>query len=198
MRRSRAFQFLAATAIVATLATSLEAQTTRQDQDACTSLTPAAMGGPMPADRNLIALRWLSTSNYELTYHGQVFLLDAYFERGPRNRPTGVVPGEVDLGDLLIDVARPVFHVREDAQLVLCPLDRNEVGDDQLQAVRTQVQGVDETADMLQPPRLALSNALDDVEQVAGIQTEDGPRPGKEVGNHGGNGRHQRLSASSS
>jgi hypothetical protein len=50
------------------------------------------MGGPIPADRNLIMLRWLSTANYELVYHGHVYVLDAYFERGPRNRPTGVVP----------------------------------------------------------------------------------------------------------
>jgi L-ascorbate metabolism protein UlaG (beta-lactamase superfamily) len=46
-------------------------------------------------------LRWLSTSNYELIYRGQVFLLDAYFERGPRNRPTGVVPSEVTKTDAI-------------------------------------------------------------------------------------------------
>jgi hypothetical protein len=51
--------------------------------------------GPIPSDRNVIGLRWLSTANYELTYHGQVLLLDAYLKRGPRNRPTGVVPADV-------------------------------------------------------------------------------------------------------
>jgi L-ascorbate metabolism protein UlaG (beta-lactamase superfamily) len=87
--------------LAAMLATSTHAQTFRQDQDACTSLIPAAMGGPIPTDKNVIGLRWLSTSNYELTYHGQVFLLDAYFERGPRNRPTGVVPAEVKRADAI-------------------------------------------------------------------------------------------------
>lgn len=77
------------------------AQSSPQDQEACTSLIPAVMGGPIPADRNLIMLRWLSTSNYELVYHGHVYLLDAYFERGPRNRPTGVVPSEVKRADAI-------------------------------------------------------------------------------------------------
>jgi hypothetical protein len=43
-----------------------------------------------------------------------------------------VLPGDVNLGDVLIDTARLALHVREDADLVLRPLDRNEVGDDQL------------------------------------------------------------------
>jgi glyoxylase-like metal-dependent hydrolase (beta-lactamase superfamily II) len=71
------------------------------DADACRSLVPTAMGGPMLNDPGKIMLRWLSTSNYELVYRGQVFLLDAYFDRGPRNRPTGVVPGEVKRADAI-------------------------------------------------------------------------------------------------
>jgi len=63
--------------------------------DPCRSLVPAAMGGPMLRDNNRIMLRWLSTANYELVYRGQVFLLDAYFDQGPRSRPTGVIPGRV-------------------------------------------------------------------------------------------------------
>jgi L-ascorbate metabolism protein UlaG (beta-lactamase superfamily) len=59
------------------------------------------MGGPIPTDRNIVLLRWLSTANYEFVYHGQVFLLDAYFDRGPRNRPTGVVPSEVKRTDAI-------------------------------------------------------------------------------------------------
>src|SRR5712691_1957453 len=69
--------------------------------DACRSLVPTAMGGPMLRGPNKIMLRWLATSNYELVYRGQVFLLDAYFERGPRNRPTGIVPGDVRQTDAI-------------------------------------------------------------------------------------------------
>ncbi|HVV93394.1 MAG TPA: hypothetical protein VHD15_08250 [Hyphomicrobiales bacterium] len=58
--------------------------------DACTSLTPALVGGPMlPADQERIELRWLGTANYELDYKGQVFLLDTYYDRNPRTRPIG-------------------------------------------------------------------------------------------------------------
>jgi L-ascorbate metabolism protein UlaG (beta-lactamase superfamily) len=78
-----------------------QVQAAGADADACRSLVPAAMGGPVLRDPGKIMLRWLSTSNYELVFRGQVFLLDAYFERGPRNRPTGVVPGEVSRTDAI-------------------------------------------------------------------------------------------------
>jgi len=84
-----------AAVLATTLASSAWAQPGQPDA-ACGSTVPAAMGGPMPAkDQPVIVLQWLSTSNFELVYRGQVFLLDTYFERGPRNRPTGVVPSEV-------------------------------------------------------------------------------------------------------
>jgi Beta-lactamase superfamily domain len=72
-----------------------------QPADACKSLVPAAMGGPMPGGKNTIVLRWLSTSNYELAFRDQVILLDAYFEQGPRSRATGIVPGEVKKTDAI-------------------------------------------------------------------------------------------------
>jgi L-ascorbate metabolism protein UlaG (beta-lactamase superfamily) len=101
MRTSQAWHVLAGMVFVTTLATNTQAQTSRQDQDACMSSVPAAMGGPLLSGKDTILLRWLSTSNYELIYRGQVFLLDAYFERGPRNRPTGVVPSEVKRTDAI-------------------------------------------------------------------------------------------------
>jgi L-ascorbate metabolism protein UlaG (beta-lactamase superfamily) len=76
-------------------------QTHAADGDACRSLVPAAMGGPLLTDPDRIVLRWLSTSNYELVHRGQVFLLDAYFDRGPRNRPTGIVPADVTKTDAI-------------------------------------------------------------------------------------------------
>src|SRR5260370_1887736 len=91
--RYRALKLFAAAAVALVASTQTYAAGT--DADACRSLVPAAMGGPLLRDPGKIMLRWLSTSNYELVYRGQVFLLDAYFERGPRNRPTGIVPGEV-------------------------------------------------------------------------------------------------------
>jgi Beta-lactamase superfamily domain len=81
--------------------TSFVAPAGAQPANACKSLVPAAMGGPTPSDKNTIVLRWLSTSNYELAFRDQVILLDAYFEQGPRSRPTGIVPGEVKKTDAI-------------------------------------------------------------------------------------------------
>lgn len=65
---------------------------------ACTSLTPAAVGGPMPPE-GIATLRWLGTTNFELAYRGQVILLDTYYDRGPRNRPIGFTPADVKRAD---------------------------------------------------------------------------------------------------
>jgi L-ascorbate metabolism protein UlaG (beta-lactamase superfamily) len=92
MSSRRLSGLVVALALIASF-TAHAAQTVREV--GCTSLVPAMMGGAVPTDNNLIMLRWLSTANYELVYHGQVYLLDAYFDRGPRNRPTGVVPSQV-------------------------------------------------------------------------------------------------------
>jgi beta-lactamase family protein len=60
----------------------------------CHSLTPAAVGGPHPPD-SVITLRWMGTANYELAHRNTVVLLDAYYDRGPRNRPIGTTPNSI-------------------------------------------------------------------------------------------------------
>jgi L-ascorbate metabolism protein UlaG (beta-lactamase superfamily) len=65
-------------------------------EDACHSLTPAMVGGPMLAkSRETIVLRWLGTANYELAYKGHVYLLDTYYDRGPRDHPIGITVDQV-------------------------------------------------------------------------------------------------------
>src|SRR5689334_1133586 len=57
---------------------------------ACDSHTPAIIGGPvLPKDDSRMVLRWLANANYEISYGGQVFLFDTYFNRKARNRPIG-------------------------------------------------------------------------------------------------------------
>jgi len=83
--------------LVAALAAAPEAQSARQamQQDpACQSLTPAAAGGPLPATGDTLVVRWLGTTNYELVYRDQIFLVDTYYERVPRMRPIGVTPSD--------------------------------------------------------------------------------------------------------
>jgi L-ascorbate metabolism protein UlaG (beta-lactamase superfamily) len=93
--------FTAATAIALSASCTSTYAAGSDGGDACRSLVPAAMGGPLLTDPGRIVLRWLSTSNYEIVYRGQVFLLDAYFDRGPRNRPTGIVPTEATKADAI-------------------------------------------------------------------------------------------------
>src|SRR5579862_6759057 len=98
MRSRQLWGFIAGLALTMPWAAAL-AQVSRDNEPGCTSLVPAIMGGPIPTNRNVIMLRWLSTANYELVYHGHVYVLDAYFDRGPRNRPTGIVPSQVRRAD---------------------------------------------------------------------------------------------------
>ena len=66
-----------------------------QRDPACQSLTPVSAGGPAPNDQNTVVVRWLGWTNYELAYRGNVFLLDAYYDRGPRMHPIGVAPKDM-------------------------------------------------------------------------------------------------------
>ena len=64
------------------------------DVPGCRSLTPAAIGGPLPPE-GILAIRWLGTTNFELVYSSEIVLLDAYYDRGPRNRTIGFGPRDV-------------------------------------------------------------------------------------------------------
>jgi L-ascorbate metabolism protein UlaG (beta-lactamase superfamily) len=68
----------------------------------CRDLTPALVGGRVPRDRSSLTLRWLSCTNFEIAYRGQVILLDAYYDRGPRNRPIGFTPAQVRRADAVL------------------------------------------------------------------------------------------------
>ena len=67
----------------------------RDESDPCESVKPAAAGGPVPHDDEKLVVRWLGTTNYEISYRGQVLLFDTYFDRGPRNRPIGLLSAQV-------------------------------------------------------------------------------------------------------
>ena len=76
----------------------LTAQSTKQalsQEPACQALTPAAAGGPAPKAQDVVVVRWLGTTNYELTYRANVFLLDAYYNRLPKSHAIGVDVKEI-------------------------------------------------------------------------------------------------------
>lgn len=49
-----------------------------------------------------MTLRWLGTTNFEIAYRGQILLFDTYYDRGPRSRPIGVLPGDINRADLIV------------------------------------------------------------------------------------------------
>ena len=49
----------------------------------CQSLTPSAVGGPTPKATNLMVLRYLSSSNYELAFRDSIILFDTYYQTMP-------------------------------------------------------------------------------------------------------------------
>lgn len=69
--------------------------------DSCGSLIPASAGGSFPSEGQ-ISLRWLGTANYELVYEDEVVLLDAYYDRGPRNRPVGITSESITRADAIL------------------------------------------------------------------------------------------------
>src|SRR5579859_7828031 len=68
-------------------------------QAACQSLVPASQGGPMPTG-DIAILRWLGTSNYELTYHGKIVLMDTFYDRPARTTSLGFVVNQVRKADV--------------------------------------------------------------------------------------------------
>jgi L-ascorbate metabolism protein UlaG (beta-lactamase superfamily) len=92
--------------------------TAQEPTPACSSLVPASTGGPMPPD-SVIQLRWLGTANYELVHGKTVVLLDAYYDRGPRNRPIGVRPDGITRADLIVVGHAHFDHISDAAAIAV-------------------------------------------------------------------------------
>jgi L-ascorbate metabolism protein UlaG (beta-lactamase superfamily) len=72
-------------------------------EPACSSDTPAIVGGPVPGKSSTtVVLRWLGNANYEVDYQGHVFLFDAYFDRTARNHDIGVTVPQIKRADAIL------------------------------------------------------------------------------------------------
>lgn len=69
---------------------------------ACQSLTPASVGGPQPKNPNVVVIRWLGHSNFEIAYRDTVILADSWFDRGPGSHPIGVMPKDFKKADAIL------------------------------------------------------------------------------------------------
>ena len=66
------------------------------DQEpACQTLMPAAAGGPLPRNPDVVVLRFLGVSNYELAYRDTVVLLDAGIDKLAWWAPNNITPEEM-------------------------------------------------------------------------------------------------------
>lgn len=64
-------------------------------EPACQSLQPAAAGGPLPRHPDVLVVRFLGVANYELSYRGQVVLLDAAIDKLSWWAPNQITPAEM-------------------------------------------------------------------------------------------------------
>lgn len=88
-------------------------------QPACKSWTPACIGGPLSNDSHLLTVRWMGGANIELTYKGQVILLSAYFNRGPRAHSIGFTAEQVNRADAIFLGHGHFDHMSDAAQVAL-------------------------------------------------------------------------------
>jgi hypothetical protein len=86
--------------------------------DQCDNLVPAAAGGPAPADRNVISLRWLGCACFELVYRNQVILLDTWYDR-PLCRDIGLTPQQVTRANLIVIGHAHFDHIADAASIAL-------------------------------------------------------------------------------
>jgi L-ascorbate metabolism protein UlaG (beta-lactamase superfamily) len=65
------------------------------------NLLPACAGGHLSTDPERLIVRWLGTANIELYYRGQIILVNAFIDRGPRHLPIGIVPEQINRVDAI-------------------------------------------------------------------------------------------------
>src|SRR5262245_7472198 len=69
---------------------------------ACHTWTLASTGGALPAKPSTLAIRWTGFANFELSYKGQIMLLDAYFDRGSLLPPLGFKAADVTRANVIL------------------------------------------------------------------------------------------------
>jgi L-ascorbate metabolism protein UlaG (beta-lactamase superfamily) len=87
------------------------------DDPTLSTLVQTSAGGPAPAGADTLTVRWLGCSNHEIAFRDQVILLDAWYDRGPRNRPLGFAPQDVTRADLIINGHAHFDHIADIADV---------------------------------------------------------------------------------
>jgi hypothetical protein len=87
------------------------------DDPPLSTLTQTSAGGPSPARADTLTIRWLGCSNHELAFRDKVILLDAWYDRGPRNRPLGFATQDVTRANLIINGHAHFDHIADIADV---------------------------------------------------------------------------------
>jgi L-ascorbate metabolism protein UlaG (beta-lactamase superfamily) len=74
----------------------------QQRDPACHTSSLASTGGALPASPSTLAIRWTGFANFELSYKGQVILLDAYFDRGSNFPSLGFKATDVTRANVIL------------------------------------------------------------------------------------------------
>jgi L-ascorbate metabolism protein UlaG (beta-lactamase superfamily) len=82
-------------------------------------LKPACAGGDIPVDPDLLVIRWLGTANVELSHRGQVILVNAFIDRGPRYLPIGVEAAQISRLDTIFIGHGHYDHMADVASIAL-------------------------------------------------------------------------------
>jgi L-ascorbate metabolism protein UlaG (beta-lactamase superfamily) len=83
------------------------------DDPTLSTLVPTAIGGPSPQGADMLTVRWLGCANHEIAFRDNVVLLDAWFDRGPRNRPLGFGPDDVERANVIINGHAHFDHIAD-------------------------------------------------------------------------------------
>jgi L-ascorbate metabolism protein UlaG (beta-lactamase superfamily) len=83
------------------------------DDPTLTTLVQTSAGGPSPAGADTLTIRWLGCANHEIAFRDKVILLDAWYDRGPRNRALGFAPQDVTRADLIVNGHAHFDHIAD-------------------------------------------------------------------------------------
>lgn len=84
---------------------------------ACHAPVLASTGGALPKSPSTLAVRWTGFSNFELSYKGQIVLLDAYFDRGSNYPSLGFKAADVKRANTIL-IGHPHHDHMSDAASV--------------------------------------------------------------------------------
>jgi hypothetical protein len=109
--------FVAAPFLLPTTVGARQAGFDLSEDPTLSTLVQASIGGPSPAGADTLTVRWLGCANHEVAFRDKVILLDAWYDRGPRNRPLGFGRQDVTRADLIINGHAHFDHIADIADV---------------------------------------------------------------------------------